>query len=47
MAAFAGAAGETGALKDKAKIVEGKVRIGTACEHPGDDLFCAAQWRGR
>ena len=47
MAAFPRAAGETGALKDEAKIVEGKVRIGTACENPGDDLFCAAHWRGR
>jgi hypothetical protein len=39
MAAFARAAGETGALKDKAKIVEGKVRIRTARENPGDDFF--------
>jgi hypothetical protein len=45
MASFAGAVGETGALKDETKIVEGKVRIGTACENPGDDLFCAAHWR--
>jgi hypothetical protein len=47
MAAFARAAGETGALKGKAKIIEGNVRVGTACENPGDDLFCAAHWRGR
>jgi len=30
MAAFAGAAGETGALQDETQIFEGKVRIGTA-----------------
>ena len=47
MTAFARAAGETGTLKGKAKIVEGEVRIGTACENPGYDLFCAAHWRGR
>jgi len=47
MAAFARAAGESGTLKKEAKIVEGKVRIGTACENPGDDLFCSAHWRGR
>ncbi len=46
MTAFAGAAVETGALKDEAKIVEGKVRIGTACENPGDDLLCAAHRHG-
>ena len=47
VAAFARAAGETGTLEDKAKIVEGKVRIGTACENPGDDLFRAGHYTGR
>jgi hypothetical protein len=42
MAPFAGATSETRALKGKAKIIEGKVRIGTASENPGDNLFCAA-----
>jgi hypothetical protein len=44
--AFSRAAGETGTLKDKAKIVEGNVRIGTACKNPGDDLFGATHWAG-
>lgn len=47
VAAFARAAGETGTLEDKAKIVEGKVRIGTACENPGGDLLSAGHYTVR